>query len=246
MSWKDNFSQQSEIYAKYRPHYPEELYQFLISLVNHRQMAWDCGTGNGQVAVQLAPFFQKIVATDASASQISHAKRLPNIEYRVTKAQASGLPEHSTHLITVAQAIHWFDIEKFYQEVRRVSHEAVIAVWGYGLLKISQPLDERIQHFYSHTVGSYWDQERKHLDNAYRSIPFPFQRIESPNFILQCSWNLNDLLGYLATWSSVQKFIQLEKSNPVEKLALDLNKLWGSPWESKKIYWDIYLMVGKV
>ena len=247
MSWKDHFSQQSEHYAKYRPHYPEELYQYLLSLVTSREVAWDCGTGNGQVAVQLAQVFEKVVATDASASQINHARLLPNIEYRVACAENSGLPAHSVHLITVAQAVHWFDFGKFYEEVHRVSHEAVIAVWGYGLLKISRSLDEPIQHFYSQTLCPYWEQERKHLDQAYRSIPFPFQTFDAPHLTMQCFWNLQDLLGYLSTWSSLQKFIKLEKYSPLEDLAVNLSTLWGSSSsERKKVSWDLYLKVGKV
>lgn len=247
MNWPDHFSRQAEIYAKYRPYYPKELYDFLRMLVKSKQQAWDCGTGNGQVAIQLATFFERVIATDASAAQLQYAKPLPNLEYRVSLAETSGLAAKSINLITVAQAIHWFDFEKFYQEVRRVAaEEAWLAVWGYGLLKISQPLDAILQHFYTHVVGPYWEPERKHLDQAYLSIPFPFAAIPTPTFTMQLVWTLEELVGYLNTWSSTQKFITLEKYNPVEELAMDLKKSWGTSAERKLISWELYLKVGRV
>ncbi len=247
MSWKDNFSRQADIYAKYRPKYPQYLYDFLMTLVKNNHVAWDCATGNGQVATSLAAFFDKVIATDASLSQLAYAKPLPNVEYRVAKAESSGFKSNSVDLITVAQAIHWFDFEKFFSEVRRKAHnDTVIAVWGYGLLKISANLDEILQDLYANVLGDYWDRERKHLDNAYQTIPFPFKTIPTPRFSMQLEWNLADLMGYLNTWSSVQKFIVAENYSPLEKVEADLKKSWGDRNVPKKIDWDIYLKVGKV
>ncbi|MEZ5673198.1 MAG: class I SAM-dependent methyltransferase [Thiotrichaceae bacterium] len=162
IQWKDNFSIQADSYAKYRPHYPAALYDFLHQQVQHHEVAWDCATGNGQVAIELARFFKQVHATDASQAQLIHAKKLPNINYSVALAENSNLEAQSIDLITVAQAVHWFDFNKFYQEVQRVArHEAIIALWGYGLLTISKPLDDIIGDFYAHTVGQYWDAEKK-------------------------------------------------------------------------------------
>ncbi len=247
MNWKDNFSQQAASYVQYRPQYPKELYDFLQQITPYKQLAWDCGTGNGQVATQLARFFTEVIATDASASQLSYAKPLPNLMYRVAHAENSGLSSHSVDLITVAQAIHWFDIETFYQEVKRVARqEAVIAIWGYGLLKVSPTIDEIIKELYTNTLGDYWDQERKHLDNAYQSIPFPFQPIPTPVFKMQLLWSLTELIGYLNTWSSVQKFTVAKNYNPVTEIKPFLNLAWGNLALLKPIYWDIYLKVGIV
>ncbi|MDM8560208.1 class I SAM-dependent methyltransferase, partial [Candidatus Parabeggiatoa sp. HSG14] len=217
MTWKDNFSKQADIYAKYRPQYPLELYTFLVNLVKNHQFTWDCGTGNGQVATKLAPFFDNVIATDASQSQLAHAKQLPNIEYRVAKAEISGLFSNSVDLITVAQAIHWFDFDNFFAEVHRVArNDSMIAVWGYGLLKISPELDAVLQFLYADVLGDYWDIERKHLDVAYQTIPFPFKTIETPQFNMRLQWNLTQLIGYLKTWSSVQKFIAAKDYNPLK------------------------------
>lgn len=247
MNWKDNFSKQAGSYAKYRPQYPSHLYHFLMTLVENKRVAWDCGTGNGQVARCLAAVFERVIATDASASQLAYAQPLPNIEYRVAPAEESGLSSSSIDLITVAQAVHWFNFERFYSEVRRVAHhETVIAVWGYGLLQISASLDEILFHLYTEMLGRYWDAERKHLDEAYQTIPFPFQEMITPAFKMQASWYLADLIGYLNTWSSLQKFIVAENYNPLEAIEADLRKSWGDLNQPKTINWDIYLKVGKV
>jgi hypothetical protein len=247
MTWKDNFSKQADIYAKYRPQYPKELYDFLASQVFQKKVAWDCGTGNGQVATQLAAVFEQVIATDASVSQLAYATSLPNLKYRVATAERSGLAANSVNLITVAQAIHWFDVEKFYKEVRRVAtEEAIIAVWGYGLLTISAAIDKLLHRLYSDILGTYWDMERRHLDLAYQTIPFPFATLEAPAFVMQASWNLAHLLGYLNTWSSVQKFIAVNHTNPLAKIESDLQQVWGKVQLPRQVQWEIYLKVGRV
>jgi hypothetical protein len=247
MNWQDNFSQQATIYAQYRPQYPQVLYNFLQKIIKHYQLAWDCGTGNGQVATQLAGFFKKVVATDASASQLAVAKSSPKVEYRLAEAENSGLSSQSVDLITVAQAIHWFDIAAFYREVYRVAgDEAIIAIWGYGLLTVSPAIDEIIGELYTNTLGSYWDPHRKHLDEAYQKIPFPFPVIPAPLIKMQLSWSLPELIGYLNTWSSVQKFIAVNHDNPITQIEPLLQQAWNSNAILETITWDIYLKVGKV
>lgn len=247
MNWKDNFSQQAAAYAQYRPQYPPALFQFLQRIIKRHQLAWDGGTGNGQVATQLAIFFDNVIATDASAAQLAVAQSVPHVEYRLAPAENSGLPSRSVDLITVAQAIHWFDIEAFYREIYRVAHdEAIVAIWGYGLLTVSPAVDEIIRDLYTNTLAGYWDQARKHLDAAYQNIPFPFQVIPSPEFKMQLSWSLPQLIGYLNTWSSVQQFITTHHVNPVTLIEPILQKRWDDNTILKPISWDIYLKVGKV
>ena len=247
MNWKDNFSTQAESYAKYRPHYPVALYDFLRQQVKYQNAAWDCGTGNGQVATELAKFFKQVWATDASHAQLVHAPNLPNVHYSVAWAEKSGLATQSIDLITVAQAVHWFDFDKFYQEVHRVARrEAIIALWGYGLLSISTTLDQILGNFYHEVVGQYWDAERKHLDHQYQTIPFPFKTVPTPVFTMSVTWDLADLLGYLATWSSVQKMLKIHQVDPITALAPTLARAWGEPTLQRTVSWDIYLKVGKI
>lgn len=246
MPWKDNFSTQAVDYAKYRPHYPPALYDYLFSLVKEKRVAWDCGTGNGQVATALAKVFHQVIATDPSSTQLAQAPVLPNVTYQVATAEHTQLPAASVNLITVAQAIHWFNVETFYQEVQRVAvpGKAIIAVWGYGLLQISPTIDNILQQLYVDILGPYWDAERRHLDQAYRTIPFPFPPFKTPPLTMQLEWNLKDLLGYLSTWSSLQKFIRTNHYDPLPEIAKALQTIWSKEAVLKTVQWELYLKVG--
>ncbi|WP_018477541.1 class I SAM-dependent methyltransferase [Pontibacter roseus] len=243
----DNFSGQAGGYARYRPTYPEELYRFILQQVELRQCAWDCGTGNGQVAARLAQEFEQVYATDLSEQQLAHAIQKPNIRYQQSRAEQSFLPDKQVQLVTVAQALHWFDLEHFYQEVKRVTTPgAVIAAWCYGLLQIDPKVDAHIGTFYHHTLNDYWDKERQLIDDAYTTIPFPFEELQTPAFSMQYDWDLPKLLGYFNTWSSVQKFIKANNTNPVDELEEKLQRDWGSVNTKRPILFPLHLRMGFV
>ena len=225
---KDNFSTQSDQYAKYRPTYPPELFAYINELIPVKQTAWDCGTGNGQMAFELAKTFQFVFATDISAAQIQNAAQAPNIAYSVQPAESNNLASEMFDLITVAQAIHWFQFESFYAEVKRTAKQgALLCVLGYGKLKIDPKVDELIEHFYEHIIGPYWDPERRYIDEAYATIPFPFTEIKTPSFVNNLTWTFEQLMGYLNTWSAVKHFISQNGYNPVEALQKELALIWG-------------------
>jgi SAM-dependent methyltransferase len=241
---KDLFSNHANQYAAFRPTYPNDLYRFIFSHVKNFEAAWDAGTGNGQVARDLSPRFKKIFATDISARQLENAYQAENIFYSVA-GETTSLPTHSQDLICVAQAIHWFDRDKFYAEVNRVAApNALIAVWGYSLLHINPEIDALLSDFYVNHVGPYWDKERKLIDEEYSTITFPFSEIKSPEFSLTFQWTIDEFQGYLNTWSSVQKYIQKNKSNPVEELIGTIQPLWRST--KMKIRFPLFLRIGKV
>jgi hypothetical protein len=243
----DNFSRQAAQYALYRPRYPKALYDFLLSHTSGREQAWDCGAGNGQVAVQLASQFNHVWATDISENQLKQARALPNITYLQTRAEHTPFPQNTFDLITIAQAIHWFDFEQFYQEVYRTAKPScTIAAWGYGLLHINSTLDPIIEAFYSEQIGRYWDSERKYIDEAYETIPFPFAEIKPPAFSIEVSWTLAELAGYFNTWSSVQKYIARHQINPVHDLITRLQPHWQSPEEKKAIRFPVFMRVGSI
>jgi ubiquinone/menaquinone biosynthesis C-methylase UbiE len=243
---KDNFSKQASGYAKYRPNYPNELFQEVLQQIDQFDNAWDVGTGNGQVAQSLSNYFKNVFATDISEKQIQQAVLKSNIQYSIASAEHTSFPADYFNLITVAQAIHWFQFEAFYTEVKRVAKKnAAIAIWGYGLLKISKEIDEHIQSFYTETIGPYWDPERKLIDQEYKTIPFPFEVISTPSFAMEYHWTLSDLEGYLNTWSSVQHFIRQNGTNPVPILIKELAGLWRSE-EIKKITFPIFLKLGRI
>lgn len=246
--FKDIFSKQAETYARFRPTYPPELYDFLLGQVKTKEVAWDCGTGNGQVAVVLAESFEKVYATDPTKSQIENAFPHPKVTYSISTAEKSGLPDHSVDLVTVAQAIHWFRFEEFYAEIRRVTKkDALLAVWGYGLSEIEPEIDSLIFALYADVLGdTYWEKERKHIENRYQSIPFPYETLTHPVFYMKKMWTPEHLIGYLNSWSSVQKYIQINKFNPVADFEEKLLKTWGDPVQAKEVKWELIMKLGKI
>lgn len=246
MTFKDHFSQQADTYTRFRPRYPRALFAFLAALPAARERAWDCGTGNGQAAVALAEFFDEVVATDPSARQIQHAQPHAKVDYRVAPAEACPLDASSVDLVSVAQALHWFDHDRFFAAVRQVGRPgAVIAAWSYGLGKITPAVDGVVMHLYGDLLGDYWPPERHYIEQGYRQIPFPFAEIDAPRFAMTASWSLNDLIGYLGTWSSVQKYIARHGVDPLSLVRDDLVAAWGDA-EQHSVNWPLFLRVGHI
>lgn len=242
---KDNFSGHAAQYALFRPVYPKALFNWLFKQCESNTYAWDCGTGNGQVASQLIPYFQKVFASDISENQLEQAKQNPSIVYKIESSSSCSAPNESFDLIVVAQAIHWFNFVDFYSEVNRtLKPSGLLAVIGYHLPTIDAENDKLINFFYKLTLEKYWDKERKYIDEKYQTIPFPFQKISCPAFTMQTEWNLNQLIGYLGTWSAVQHYIRTNHTNPLLALEKDLALLWKKD-EIKKITFQLFLRVGK-
>ena len=247
MTFRDLFSRQSETYAATRPTYPDELYAFLATLVPARRLAWDCGTGNGQAARGLARWFEKVIATDASESQIRHAVPVANVEYRVADAHSSGLPAKAFDLVAVAQALHWFDMDRFCAEVRRVTVPGgIIAVWSYGSPSAGAELENALRDFEDGTVGRYWESGRRLVDEGYRTIPFPFTELPVPRFELRKEWTLSQLGGYLRSWSAVAKFVAERGDDPVAPLLEQIGKHWDSPDSTRVVTWPLAVRVGRI
>jgi hypothetical protein len=244
---KDLFSAQAAGYARYRPGYPEELIQYVLSFVTGRQAAWDCATGNGQAAILLAPHFSRIEATDISDRQLAQAVQHPSIHYSQSPETQTTFEDNTFDLITVAQAYHWFSFDGFHQEATRVSRPgAIVAVWGYGLITTpDEQLEDRIRSFYTSTVGQYWDPERKYVDESYQTIPFPFTALPSREFNIHMQWSRIDLLGYLNTWSSVQHFIKANGYNPIGQWAETISPAWKAE-ETRQFTFPLFCRIGKV
>jgi ubiquinone/menaquinone biosynthesis C-methylase UbiE len=241
---KDNFSNQAAAYAQFRPQYPDELFHYILSFVKQKNTAWDCGTGNGQTARELCHYFTTVLATDISQKQIDNAFKAGPVFYSVQPAEKTNFADKSVDLVTVSQALHWFDFEKFYTEVKRVAKPtAVIAVWTYSLLQISKEINAVIEQYHFNTLGNYWDAERKYVDDHYNSIPFPFNEIKTPAFEIKLSWSLEQLEGYLYTWSALQKFIAANHFSPVDDVIAQLQPLWGTE-EKREIVFPVHLRLG--
>jgi len=245
MSFKDHFSKQAADYAKFRPTYPRELFDYLGSITPSRYLAWDCGTGNGQAAVALALVFDRVVATDASEKQIANAQSHNTVEYRVAPAENSGIGSETIDLIMVAQALHWFDLDRFYTEARRVlKPDGVLAASAYNLLHIEKAIDEVVNRYYYEVVGPFWPPERK-LVEQFADLPFPFHKVDAPKFEMTVQWNLEHLLGYLQTWSSTQRFIAAKGGDPLEKITDDLRSTWGKPGQTRTVTWSLIVRIGR-
>lgn len=243
---KDNFSVSPEQYAKYRPDYPQAMFDFIYPLLNEKITAWDCGTGNGQVAQELSKDFQQVEATDISEQQLKFAFQADNIHYSTQPAEITNFADDSFNLITVAQAVHWFDFDKFNAEVKRVGKpNSIIALIGYELNNITPEIDGIIRQFYTDVIGEYWAVENKHIQNKYQQIPFPFKELETPEINNIKLWKFEHLIGYLNTWSAVQHFIDRNNYNPVSQIEDDLRNAWGSA-EVRRVVFPIIFRVGRV
>ena len=246
---KDNFSHDSKNYSIYRPSYPDEVYRIIYSFLNEKQTAWDCGTGNGQVANQLATVFKTVFATDISRNQIKNAIQKKNIIYSIEEAEECSFDNDSFDLIVVAQAIHWFDFDRFYKEVKRILKEkGIFIVLGYGKLEINQEVDKIIDKLYYDILGNYWDEERKYIDENYETIPFPFEEVKyNEKLYNKLEWTLENLIGYLNTWSAVKHYNKKHsgdsKKDVVEIIYQELRKIWKDN-ETKKIKFPILLRIG--
>jgi SAM-dependent methyltransferase len=244
--FEDHFSRSAAHYARYRPRYPEALFDWLASVAPGRDLAWDCGTGNGQAARSLARHFERVIATDASAEQIALAERHERIEYHVVRAEDVRLPPASVDLVTVAAAIHWFDHESFYHTVRRVlSPAGVLAVWTYHLPVIEPEIDRIIRDEYGRVVDPYWPERFRYVRERYRTLPFPFEEIEAPPFQIEASWDLEHLMGFMASWSSAQRYQADRGESPIAPVAPALSRAWGDPARERPIRWPIFLRAGR-
>jgi ubiquinone/menaquinone biosynthesis C-methylase UbiE len=247
-SFHDHFSGVANRYADFRPHYPVALFDYLATLAPHDSAVWDCACGNGQASVDLAARFAKVIATDASKEQVASATPRANLEYRVAPAEASGLPDHSVALVTVAQALHWFDFDRFHAEVKRVlTPGGIFAAWAYGIIDVEGGEVNRIAlDFHSNVVGPYWPPERVLVEEGYRTIPFPYDEITTPSFRMETHWTLEQLLGYFSTWSATNRYIKATSRNPLKPLAVELGKAWGDPNVSRQIVWPLALRIGRL
>ena len=246
-TFPDHFSGVASRYADCRPSYPAEFFDYLATLASGDALAWDCAAGSGQATRGLAPRFARVVATDASPEQIAAAPKLPNVEYRVALAENSGLADASVGLVTVAQALHWFDLPRFYSEVRRVLRPGgVLAVWAYGINRVEgETVDSIVQDFYGNTLGPYWPPSRHLVESGYRTLPFPFAEIAPPLFRMESSWTLDRLLGYFSTWSATSRYIKATGQNPIGALEEKLRPAWGNGNEARTVVWPLTLRVGR-
>ncbi len=242
---KDYFSGNSSVYSQFRPHYPDEMIQEIVSLVKNKEMALDVATGNGQVASKLADFFQTVYATDISENQLQQAPEMDNVIYEKMAAENTNFTAHQFDLITVAQAIHWFDFEAFYDEVYRIlKRDGIFAVLGYGFFSTNADSDKILWRLYEDIVGPYWYPERQYLTEKYQTIPFPFSEIVNKNYTQPYTWTFEQLIGYLESWSATANYKAANNENPIDLVYDELKASWEKG--DKKVAFPMFLRVGKL
>jgi len=246
-AFKDHFSRLAAQYSAFRPTYPARIAEYVAGLCERHTLAWDCACGSGQATITLAPRFKRVIATDASAKQVSQAPALANVEYRVSKAEDSGLEADSVDLIVVAQSAHWFDLDAFYCEVRRVLRPGgVLSLWSYGNPQVEGlEVDRLVREFYSQTVGPCWPPERRLVEEGYRTLPFPFPELAVPDFTIEARWTLPQLLGYVRSWSATGRYVEEHGTDPVVALESSLLAVWGDRHRKRLIIWPLVVRAGR-
>lgn len=243
----DHFSTVATEYSAFRPRYPRALFEFLSTIVEQHRLAWDCGAGTGQATLDLADFFDEVIGTDVSAEQIGRAPQHPKITWLVCPAELTPLASRSVDLITVAQALHWFDHARFNAEVRRVAAPgAAIAAWTYGAPRMDGSVGELLHRSMFETLGDYWPPERRHVYDEYRSIPFPFERIATPPVSLEDEWKPAQLAGYMRTWSATTRYRSSTGDDPIAEIEQEMGALWGDPSVPRRIVWPLIIIAGRV
>lgn len=245
-AFKDHFSDHAAIYREARPTYPPELFAWLAQQAPDRELAWDCGCGNGQATVALAEHFTRVIGTDPSANQIAGAEPRAKVDYRIEPAERSSLADASVSLVSVAQALHWFDFDAFYAEVRRVlKPRGVFAAWTYADCRVDAAVDKVKDKLYVDLTGPYWPPERAYVDAGYRTLPFPFVEIVAPEFSMIAQWDVEHFLAYLRTWSATQRYIKAKGEDPVTMIESELRAAWGDPAQVREVRWLFHLRVGR-
>jgi SAM-dependent methyltransferase len=245
--FRDHFSAIASRYAAYRPRYPGALFDFLAARAPARTLAWDCGCGSGQATIDLVERFDRVIGTDPSAEQLAQAPPHPRIEWRVAPGEQSGLPNASCDLVTVAQALHWLNVDAFFREAVRVARPGgLVAVWSYSDVRLDDPeADALVRHFARTIVGPFWPPERRLVDEGYRSLAMPVDEIDVPRFEMIEHWTREQLLGYIATWSATSRYRDAIGEDPTIELATRLGDLWRDPTEARRVWWELAVRVGR-
>lgn len=245
MSFHDHFSDKAALYATARPRYPDALIAYIASLAPQRESVWDCGTGNGQAAVFLAKYFRQVAATDPSAEQVSRAETCPSVTYSVQAAETTNFPDHAFDAVCVAQALHWFDHEKFFAECQRVMKPgAVFAAWGYSDTKVTPEFDEAFKRLVLPGIAGDWPAQNSILWRNYQDVKHPFRTLKAPAFEIRVAWNFDQFMAYVHTWSALRRHINREGKQAIDEAGRQLAAAWGSVTQTREIVMPLAVIVG--
>jgi SAM-dependent methyltransferase len=245
--FQDHYSSLADSYARYRPRYPAALFEWLSSISPARTLAWDVGTGSGQVAVALAECMERVVATDASAGQLAHAVPHERVDYRHGLADSVSLANASIDLITAGAAAHWFELDGFYREVRRVAREgAIIALFSYGPRDIGDSIHAVVHRFQDEVLAGFWPDGFQHVNARYSTLAFPFEEIAAPSFTMTAEWTLEHVMAVLGTWSASQRYLIARGTSPLDEIRGELRDAWGEDEAPRQFQFPLFMRVGRV
>lgn len=245
-NFKDHFSGHAHDYAKARPLYPKALFEWMAGQCRSHSLAWDAGCGNGQASIALTEYFDEVFASDPSATQIASATPHPNIRYAVAAAEQCSLPDNTVDCVCVAQALHWFEFERFFSEAKRVLREdGCLVAWTYEKSSVSRDVDTVFEKLYRGLLDDYWPPERKHVETRYRNIIIPFHEIQAPEFELRCDWTLPQYLAYLRSWSASQRYLKATGNDAIGLIEHEMQAAWGNPSDVRAVVWPLAIRAGR-
>jgi SAM-dependent methyltransferase len=228
--FKDLFSPQAGDYAKFRPHYPKDLFEWITAQAAARELAIDLGCGNGQATAALIPRFRQAIGVDPSQAQLDQAPKWPHLRYVCAAAEATGLEGGLADAVTVAQAFHWFKTPEVFAEMQRLLKPGgLVALWAYRLNKVTPAVDAIVWKLYEDLLGKYWEPERKLVMDGYANVEFPagWTELAAPDFGMREDWSFERYAGYLGTWSPLKRFREREGYDPLERTLPELKRAWG-------------------
>jgi SAM-dependent methyltransferase len=243
----NHFSDKSDLYARARPRYPAALYAWLAGLCRGRERAWDAACGSGQAAVDLADHFAEVQAADASEQQIANVLSHPRVTYSVQPSEATCFADHTFDLVCTAQALHWFDYDQFWPEVKRVLKPGgIFAAWGYAWFSIQDEIDAIIECSLLEVIRPYWPAQNRLLWEGYQNIPFPFERLEAPAFEMLAHWDLDELFAYMSTWSATRRAMAARGDGFFRDAYQAVQAAWGNQQTKRRAVMDFYVIAGRV
>jgi ubiquinone/menaquinone biosynthesis C-methylase UbiE len=224
------------------------LFEYLASLVDRHEAAWDCATGNGQAAVGLARHFERVIATDISTEQIRHAIKNPRIDYRVAQSESCGLDNDSVDMVTVAAAVHWFDLGAFYAEVKRVLRPGgVLGIWTYHVGHVEPPFDHVFRRFYFDILRPFFAPQVQLVDEHYRTLVLPGESLDTPSDLyITAEWKLEQMRSFIMSWSGAQKYLEDRGQDPIDTIADELGAIWGKPDTLHRVRWPLFIRASRV
>jgi SAM-dependent methyltransferase len=240
------FGQYAADYAKSRPQYPAALWRWVAGLCDAHEHAWDAGCGNGQASIALAQYFDRVTASDISAEQIASALAHPKVSYFASRTEELNFPRASLDLICVAQALHWFDLNKFWLQAQHaLKSQGVFLAVAYGLFEVDAEIDAVSKQYFYDIVQPYQAAGNAMVANGYADINFPFDMLTAPSFAIECAWTLEQLLNYAATWSAVARMRKETGVDPMLAYRAALERIWGGANTPRNVRMPMTVKAGR-